>query len=46
LASAIVAGTALVISVGIAWIAIDRSAELLEQHREKMIDVIARSADV
>jgi hypothetical protein len=46
LASAIVAFMALAVTAAIAWISLDRSADLLEQRREKLIDVLAKSADV
>ncbi len=46
IASAIVTCTALAIAAVIATIAIERTADLLQEHREKMIDVLARSADV
>lgn len=46
LASCIVATMALAATAVIAWISLDRSADLLEQKREKLIDVLAKSADV
>lgn len=46
LASCIVATMALAATAAIAWISLERSADLLEQKREKLIDVMARSADV
>jgi hypothetical protein len=46
LASCIVALMALAATVAIAWISLERSADLLELKREKMIDVLAKSADI
>ncbi len=36
----------LLVSAAVWWIALDRNADTLERHREGMIDVLAKSADV
>ena len=46
LASAMVALLSLAVATGVAAISIERSADLLERKRERMIDVLARSADI
>jgi hypothetical protein len=45
LASLLVTGAMLAISVGVWWISLDRNAEQLVLARERMIDVIAKTAD-
>lgn len=44
-ASIAVTSVALVIALVIAWISLDRGADLLEQRRERLIDVLTKTAD-
>lgn len=44
-AATVVTSSAMLIAGLVAWIAVDRFAELMDAHREHMIDVLAKSAD-
>lgn len=46
LASHVVAGVALVLAALVWWLAMDRHADTLERSREKLMDVVGRTADV
>ena len=45
LASLLVTGAMLAVSAAVWWISLERNAEQLVQGRERMIDVIAKTAD-
>ena len=44
-ASTVVTSTLMVMAMGLWWIAQERCASMLDANRERMIDVLAKSAD-